>query len=215
MRYSLISSLIALFTCYAFAGAQEISVPEDFPINVEDMEKFDEEAAEKAIGSLNPLENDLRGLEIAIRLHEGFLIKPNGAIFNLGVTDGAGETRLDEEFVLIKTSDVEAPIFTTEAREDFKFWTYRLDPQDYARMQAGDMILQELKRSAPGENQLNFNAQAKTCANPDLETPDEYRLAMFARTAADVDFVPISAGDMIVEQENAGIFEFAWDNCER
>lgn len=38
---------------------------------------------------------------------------------------------------------------------------------------------------------------------------------MFARTAADVDFVPISAGDMIVEQENAGIFEFAWDNCER
>ena len=81
-------------------------------------------------------------------------------------------------------------------------------------MQAGDMILQELKRSAPGETQLNFNAQAKTCANPDLETPDEYRLAMFARTAADVDFVPISAGDMIVEQENAGIFEFAWDNCE-
>ena len=215
MRYSLMSGLLSLPTCYVFAGAQEISVPEDFPINVEDMEKFDEAAAEKVIGSLNPLENDLRGLEIAVRLHEGFLIKPNGAIFNLGVTDGAGVTRLDEEFVLIRTSDIEAPIFTSEQRDSFEFWTYRLDPADYGRMQAGDLILQELKRSAPGENQLTFNAQANTCANPDLETPDEYRLAMFARTAADVDFVPLSAGDLIVEKDNAGIFEFAWEPCER
>lgn len=213
MRYSIFAGLLSLSACFGMAGAQEISVPEELPFNVEDLEKFDEDAAKKAIGSLNPLENDLRGLEVAIRLNQGFLIKPEGAIFNLGVTDGAGETRLDEQFVLLKTSDVEAPILTTEQREGFDFWTYRLDPKDYARMQAGDALLQELKRTAPGENQLTFNAQAITCANPDLDTPDEYRIAMFARTASDVDFVPLSAGDLIVEQENAGVFAPAWEDC--
>lgn len=213
MRYSLIASLASACLCFGPAGAQDLTVPEDFPINVEDMEKFDEEAAEKAIGSLNPLENDLRGLEIAVRLHQGFLIKPEGGIFYLGVTDGSGETRLDEEFVLLETSDVDAPVLTSEAREGFDFWTYRLDPKDYPRMQAGDALLQELKRVAPGENQLRFNAQAYTCANPNLDTPDEYRIAMFARTAPDVDFVPLSAGDLIVEKENAGVFAFAWEDC--
>jgi len=167
MRFIRLIGLASLTTSFGLATAQEISVPEELPFNVEDMEKFNEEDAEKVIGSLNPLENDLRGLEVAMRLHRGFLIKPEGAIFNLGVTDGAGETRLDEAFVLIETSGVEAPTLTAEQREGFEFWTYRLDPKDYARMQAGDALLQELKRVAPGQNQLTFNAQAYTCANPD------------------------------------------------
>ena len=214
MRYSMIASLVCVSLCFGAAGAQDLSPPEDFPINVEDMETFDAEQAEKVVSSLNPLENDLRGLEIAVRLHQGFLIKPEGGVFHLGVTDGSGETRLDEEFILIETSDVEAPLLTAEQREGFEFWTYRLAPEDYPRMQAGDALLQELKRLAPGQNQLKFNAQAYTCANPNLDTPDEYRIAMFARTAPDVDFVPLSAGDLIVEKENAGVFAFAWEDCD-
>ncbi len=214
MRYLVFAGLILTSACFAPTDAQDNELPDDFPINIEDMKQFDEAEAEAVIGSINPLENDLRGLEVAIRLHQGFLIKPEGAVFNLGVTDRAGQSRLQEEFVLIPTDQIEFRNLTAEQRDDFRFWTYRLDPTDHPRMEAGDAVLQELKRVAPGENQLTFNAQAYTCANPNLETPEQYRIAMFVRTAPDVDFVPLSAGDLIVDQDNAGIFEFAWEPCD-
>ena len=213
MRYLLFAGFILISACFAPTDAQDNDIPDDFPINVEDMKQFDEADADAVIGSINPLENDLRGIEVAIRMHQGFLIKPEGSVFNLGVKDGAGETRLDEAFVLIEADDVALDNLIREQRDSFRFWTYRLDPADYPRMQAGDAVLQELKRTAPGENQLTFNAQAFTCANPDLETPDQYRIAMFVRTASDVDFVPMSAGDLVVDKDNAGVFAFAWEPC--
>ena len=75
------------------------------------------------------------------------------------------------------------------------------------------LILQELKRTSPGENQLKFNAGVFTCANPDTETPDEYRFAMFVRSASDVDFIPLSNGDVVMTRENAGPLAVAWEPC--
>ena len=77
-----------------------------------------------------------------------------------------------------------------------------------------DVILQDLKTNSPGENTLTFNATVHTCAATDIVTPDEYRFAMFVRTAPNVDFVSLSGGDVIVQKENAGPFLHAWDPCE-
>ena len=214
MRYLILASLVALSVGSAHANPPTEEELPDFPVNIEDFTDMDEEKAEEIIGSINPLENDLRGLDVAIRLHQGFVIKPDGAFFQLGVTNGAGEELLDEEFTLLETFGVENATLTAEQRDDFVIRTFELDPEDYPRMQARDMVLQELKRTSPGENLLRFNAGAKTCANPDLETPDQYRLALFVRTAPDVDFVPLSTGDLIVDRDNAGPFAFAWDACE-
>jgi len=186
----------------------------DFPVQFEAFDEMNEEKAEAIVGSINPLENDLRNLEVAVRLHNGFRVKPEGAVFELGVVDGAGETRLDETFILIETFGVTSPSLQAAAREDFAIRTFRLNEADYDRIHAGDQLLQELKRTAPGENQLKFNAGAYTCANPEVAAPEEYRIALFVRSAPDVDFVPLSNGDMIMTRETAGPLASAWDPCE-
>lgn len=205
-------------TCLAFACSEQSdpngsTLPADLPIQVEGLEDMDEEKAEEIIGSINPLENDLRGLEVAVRMHQGFRIKSNGVVFQLGVTDGSGATRLDEEFILVDTSGIDSPTLRDAARESFFVRTFTLDAADYDRMRAGDLVLQELKQTAPGENQLKFNAGVYTCANPDIETPDEYRFAMFVRSASDVDFIPLSNGDVVMTRANAGPLAAAWDPC--
>lgn len=213
MRYFIVASLLLAVACSAQSAPPSDEIEADLPINIEDLDDMDEETAEAIIGSINPLENDLRGLEVAIRVHQGFLIKPDGAFFMLGVIDGGGETRLDEEFIMVETTGIESESLTAQEREDFTIETFTLDTADHGRMNAADLILQELKRTSTGENQLTFNAGARTCANPDLDTPDQYRIAFFVRSSPDVDFIPLSAGDLIVEKEDAGAFEFAWEDC--
>lgn len=208
---------IALLLSVASAGLVHADEPQDqpeLPFEAEALENMDEDAAEAIIGSVNPLDNDLRGLELAIRLHNGFRIEPDGAIFELGVTDGAGETRIDEDFVLIETSGVSSPTLIEAQREEFYISSFKLSERDFQRMAASDTILQELKATSPGENTLTFNATVITCAAPDTITPDEYRFAMFVRTAPDVDFVSLSGGDVIVSKEYAGPFLHAWDPCD-
>lgn len=214
MRTFLIATLLLGAACSTATAPEDAPIPEDFPINIEDLAQFDEAAAEAVIGSVNPLENDLRGLEVAIRLHEGFQIKPEGAFFLLGLTDGDGIQQIDQEFTLVETFGLESPSLATEQRDEFLIRTFKLDPDDDDRMQANDALLQTYKQNSSGENELTFNAGAKTCAHPDIETPDQYRIAFFVRTAADVEFVPLSAGDLIVERENSGPFEFAWEPCD-
>lgn len=183
------------------------------PIQVEDAESMDEEYMEDIIGSINPLENDLRGLEVAVRMRDGFRIKADGAIFNLGVTDGSGEVRLDEEFILTETKDIESETLTGAASGGFYVRTYKLSKADYPRMHAGDLVLQQLKRDNPGENKLNFSATTRTCAEPEMTTPDVFKFAIFARTSSDVDFVALS-GDVSIPKETAGPFQIAWEPCE-
>lgn len=184
------------------------------PVRADGMEALDEDTIEALVGSINPLENDLRGLEVAIRMHDGFLIKPDGARFELGVVDGNGDTRLDEVFTLVETVGVNSETLRNAARDEFYVRTYKLDEADYDRIHSSDLVLQELKRTAPGENQLKFNAGASTCANPEGETPDEYRFEIFVRTAPDVDFITLTNGDVVMEKEHAGILAQAWDPCE-
>ncbi len=213
MKYPAFAYLILATACsQATTPPAETTQPE-MPITIEGIEDMTEEKAEEIIGSINPLENDLRGLEVAIRMRDGFRIKDDGAVFQLGVTDSAGETRLDEEFILVETTGVESQALTDAMSDGFYMRTYKLSETDFDRMNAGDELLQELKRTAPGENQLNFNAGAYTCAEPEMETPNEYKFAMFVRTAPDVDFVALS-GDVVIPKETAGAFQAAWDKCE-
>lgn len=205
-------AIIAILLAAACTEANQSETPE-LPIQMEGMDEMNEEKAEEIIGSINPLENDLRGLEVAVRMHNGFRIKSDGVIFELGAIDGAGELRLDEEFTLEETFNVDSPTLQDAAREAFFIRTYKLNEADYDRMHAGDLVLQELKRTSPGENQLKFNAGVYTCANPDAETPDEYRFAMFVRSASDVDFIPLSNGDVVMTRDNAGPLAVAWEPC--
>ncbi|MEC7289344.1 MAG: hypothetical protein VXW22_04530, partial [Pseudomonadota bacterium] len=106
--------LAAAFTAQVHADQDE--TPPDLPFEAEALQNMDEDAAEAIIGSVNPLENDLRGLELAIRLHNAFIIEPDGAVFELGVTDGTGASRIDEDFVLIETEDVSSPTLADAQR---------------------------------------------------------------------------------------------------
>ena len=212
-KIALATALLAT-ACSGPSESDGTTLPADMPIQIEGMEDMDEEKAEEIIGSINPLDNDLRGLEVAVRMHEGFRIKNDGVVFELGVIDRAGETRLDEEFILVETSGIDSQTLRDAAREGFFIRTFTLDEADYERMQAGDLILQELKENTPGENQLKFNAGVYTCANPDADTPDEYRFAMFVRSAPDVDFIPLSNGDVVMSRSNAGPLSAAWNPCE-
>ncbi|MEM7329618.1 MAG: hypothetical protein AAF437_12815 [Pseudomonadota bacterium] len=212
-KIALIAPLLAV-ACSAPVAPDTATTPGDMPIEIEGLADMNEAKAEEIIGSINPLENDLRGLEVAVRMHEGFRIKPDGVVFELGVIDGAGATRLDEDFILVETSGIDSPMLNDAAREGFFVRTFALDQADHDRMRAGDLILQELKQTAPGENQLKFNAGVYTCANPATETPDEYRFAMFVRSAADVDFIPLSNGDVVMARANAGPLAAAWEPCD-
>lgn len=205
-------AIIAAILATACSDVSQSETP-NLPIQIEGMDDMNEEKAEEIIGSINPLENDLRGLEVAVRMHNGFRIKKEGVVFELGAIDGAGEIRIDEAFTLEETFNVDSPTLQDAAREAFFIRTYKLSEADHGRMHAGDLILQDLKRTSPGENQLKFNAGVFTCANPDAETPDEYRFAMFVRSASDVDFIPLSNGDVVMTRENAGPLAVAWEPC--
>ncbi|MEO1553641.1 MAG: hypothetical protein AAFR82_06860 [Pseudomonadota bacterium] len=214
MKKFALSAACLVMACSGPSDPYGTSTTADLPIQVEGLEDMNQEKAEEIIGSINPLENDLRGLEVAVRMHDGFRIKSDGVVFELGVIDGAGATRLDEEFTLVETSVTDSAMLQGAAREGFFIRTFTLDEADYGRMRAGDLILRELKQTAPGENQLKFNAGVFTCANPNAETPDEYRFAMFVRSAPDVDFIPLSNGDVVMAKANAGPLAAAWEPCD-
>ncbi len=197
------------------AVAQDTTPEDDFkpPISIDMSEEDIAEKAETVVSSVNPLENDLRQLEIAIRMHNAFRIKPDGALFNLGVTDGSGIVRLDEEFVLIETFGIKNQVLETATKPDFYIRTYKLAEDDYARMQDAEAILQQLRKDSPGQNELKFNAQAKTCVEPSKQAPNTHRYTMFARTASDVDFISLF-GEASIERGGIGVPDQIWSPCE-
>ena len=211
MTYFPRAALTLTAAALVFACSPSTAEPPQ-PIQVDDIESMDEEHFEKVIGSINPLENDLRGLEIATRVREGFRIKQDGATFNLGVTDGAGEIRLDEQFTLVATTGIQTETLTNAVTDGFYLRTYKLSEADHPRIHAADTLLQQLKRDHPGENKLTFNAKISTCAEPGISTPDTYTFAIFVRTSPDVDFVALS-GDVNIAKDSAGPFQAAWDAC--
>lgn len=215
MKYSLIGLLFLAAACSP-QSAQEAPAATneeiDSPVRVEADEDALEELAEEVIASVNPLENDLRGLELAIRMDDAFRIKPDGAIFHLGAKDPDGVGRVEEAFVLVETQDIESAAIANAMRENSYVRTYRLDEADYDRMKTAETELMALRDAAPGQNQLIFNAEAKTCVEPDAAAPDAYRYMILVRSSPQVDFVPLF-GDAVIERGGVGVPDSLWEPC--
>ncbi len=169
-------------------------------------------ATERMMGSLNPFENDLRGLEIAIRLKDEFRTKEDGAEFEFQVTSATGEMPLNEIFVLAETSDIDSPLITAEQRAGYYIRTYALADTDKPRMHTADTTLKALKAASTGGNELRFQAIANTCVEPDMAMPETYSLTVFLRTHPDVDFVTLSE-EWLADRQDTGSLSALFDPC--
>ncbi len=192
--------------------AESVTSDVSLPIKVDASDAEMEAAADGVIASVNPLENDLRDLEVAIRMQDAFRIKPDGAIFNLGATDASGVSRADEEFVLVETTGVNSNAIEAAKQDGYYIRTYKLNEADYDRMKATETILLNLREAAPGQNELTFNATAKTCVEPGVTAPEAYRYLMLVRSSPEVDFVSLF-GEAIIQRGGEGVPDQLWDEC--
>lgn len=191
-----------------------IEVTSDLPISPMSSDAELEANAREVMASINPLENDLRDLEIAVRLKDAFQIKTTrGVEFELSVTMGDGTVPIDETFVLTPDAAIESSVLNAARREGFYVARLRLDPADRARMGAAGDKLQELRKTSNGNNELTFNATAFTCVPQDVEAPDTYSLTVFARTSPDVEFITLSDEWLVERSDMAGVREL-WDKCD-
>ncbi len=190
----------------------EVEAADTGPIRfAESTEELDARAV-AAESSINPLENDLRGLEVAFRHHKAFRIKPDGAVFEMDLADLDGNILLDEDFILEPTSGVESDMLSAEAREASVIRTFRLAEADKPRMAAADAQLKQRKAEAPGQNTLNLSGGTYSCAEPEETAPDVYSLSMYFRTAEDRDFVPMM-GEMLIDKVADSPFAGFWVDC--
>lgn len=142
--------------------------------------------------SAHPLENDLRELEIAVRLRDAFEPKPEGTKFEFKVTMADGSKPIDETFDLLPTEGVVCERLSAEMRPGFHIKTYKLNPADHDRMDAASNMLQKLKAESTGGNDLAFQAIVETQVKPGAEVPDAFSLTIYARSHKNVAFVPLS-----------------------
>lgn len=184
------------------------------PIRFQESEEDLQANAEVAQSSINPLENDLRGLEVAFRLPEAFAIKPGGALFSIEMNDLEGNALLTEVFDLEPAPGLSLDSFWAEQREGFRIDTFRLSPSDHDRMAATEAALIARRDAAPGQSMLNIQGEAKSCTQPGMTAPDTYSLTLYFRTAADVGFVPLT-GEMLMDKPEDGPFLIFWDLCEQ
>ena len=171
-----------------------------------------DEAADRVTGSLNPFENDLRDLEVAIRLNEAFLTKPDGVEFEFKVTNSAAATPINEVFVMQPTSGIASDLLAAEQRPGFYISTYRLKDADKPRMHAADLELKALKAASTGGNELTFQAEAHTCVDPSGPMPQTYSLTLYVRTHPGVDFVTLS-DEWLADRADAGPLAALFDTC--
>ncbi len=171
-----------------------------------------EAANERMMGSLNPFENDLRGLEVAIRLKNEFRTKTDGVEFEFQVTTATGEMPLNEVFQLTRTSGIDSPLITSERREGFYIHTYALAEADKPRMQTADRTLKALKAASTGGNELTFQAIAHTCVEPEMVVPEIYSLTVFMRSHPDVDFVTLSE-EWLADRQKTGPLAVLFEAC--
>jgi len=214
-KYMMIAAALGLVACgdtvQTSPPANDTAI--DPPITIDASADELETNAEQVKASMNPLENDLRGLEIAVRLHEAFRIKSDRANFELGVNDPQGITRADEIFDLVKTTGIETDALKAAEKPGFYIKTFKLAEADHERMQATEKILMELREAAPGQNELKFNAYAVTCVEPGITPPDTYRYMVMVRSSPLVDFVTL-ASEVSIERGGTGVPEELWSECE-
>lgn len=182
------------------------------PIRIVEEEAVLDENIEKTMGSMNPLENDLRDLEIGIRLKDEFVLTEKGAEFVLKATMSNGDVPIDEVLKLERVSDIESALLAAEARDGFYMATFHLRDEDKRRVQAAQTILGELKKTSDGNNDLTFNAIAYTCVAEGVEPSDVYSLTIYARSHPGVEFIPLGSEIEIARSEMPGVAEL-WDSC--
>ncbi|MDJ0920582.1 MAG: hypothetical protein QNI84_05600 [Henriciella sp.] len=185
--------------------------PVEMPLRLADEDADMEEIADSVIGSINPLENDLRGLEVAVRLRDEFRITDTGVEFELKATGPDGQTKVDELLKLRETSGIESELLNAEAREGFYITTFALEDADKPAIAAADSVLQVMREEAPGQNDLTFQAIAHTCVEP-ASSPEQYSLTLFVRSHPDVDFVTLS-NEWIMDRGDEGIAEMLFRRC--
>lgn len=167
---------------------------------------------EAGMASVNPLENDLRGLEMALRLPEAFEVKADGAVLNLQVVSDADGLVIDEKFVLAASGMPEAAFASPLAVDGFTVHWFRLSEVDHARMADTQARMMAIREAAPGQNELSFDTGASTCVSAGKAPPEVYRYSVFLRSAPTVEFVSLG-GDMDIARETAGALSPLWDPC--
>lgn len=195
MRLALIAPFLLLAAC--FPQADSVDAPAAPPVaaappslEVEADERSDAQF-EEVIASVNPLENDLRGLEVAIQLEDAFVVKPDGVDLRIAAKSADGTVVLDETYVLAVLDAPEAEFLAPLSREGYAVHTFQLALADRARMADMQERLKALRQAAPGRNELTFSATARTCVAQGRPAPDALRFRVFLRSARMVDFVDV------------------------
>ncbi len=209
MRIPVITVIFLLSACTPAADQSdvEVAITASTPPTEMAVRQAVDSLSAQAVGSINPFENDLRGLEVAIRLREEFRTQPNGVTFEFGVVTAEGDKPLDEVFALEPTSGIASLMIASQQREGFYIRTYRLAEADKPRMAAADVTLQALKAASTGGNELQFQAVALTCVEPETAPPEAYSLTLYVRTHTDVDFIALSEEIRIGRQDEAAASE--------
>ena len=171
--------------------------------------------ADASAASLNPLDNNLQNLEIAIQIPDAFDIPDGAARFDFGVTLGDGSRPFDEHFVLVPTRGIADAALDAAALPGRHFETYRLADADRARMGAAYAKLQALRavEDPTGQRALNFSISSTGCLVDPADAPDIFVSRSFARSDARVNFVPMS-NDWEIDRDTSPDWLDFWEPCE-
>ena len=167
---------------------------------------------ERALPSINPLENDLRDLEAVVQMTDAFRVKPDGVRLSFAATMSDGTTPFDEVFIMQPMNMVESPAVAEHAKDGHHRSMYRLAEADKLRMAAAQAALDELKADSDGNNQLNFGIEAIACREPAASETARYNLDVFFRTHPDTDFMPMYMDMMMSKDDPFAIPQF-WEPC--
>jgi hypothetical protein len=170
------------------------------------------EAIEGAIASINPLENDLRNLEVAVRLADPFEVKDDGAVLLLQVKSDTQGLLVDERFTLARAPGAANSFTEALAVPGFTLHPFKLAPADGERMAAAQARMLEIREAAPGQNELTFEAAVFSCVGGGQPAPETYKFGVYVRSAPTVEYVSLG-GDMEVARGNAGTMDDLFNPC--
>jgi hypothetical protein len=167
---------------------------------------------EGAIASINPLENDLRNLEVAVRLADPFVVKDDGAVLLLQVKSDTQGLLVDERFTLSRTPPAANAFTEALAMPGFTLHPFTLAAGDKERMAAAQAQMLAIREAAPGQNELTFEAAVFSCVGGGQPAPETYRFGVYVRSAPTVEYVSLG-GDMEVARGNAGAMDDLFEPC--
>jgi len=173
------------------------------------------EDAEETVASLNPLENDLQNLEVAVQIPSEFRVRKDGATFDFNVKLADGSMAFDEHFVLAPDDSIDQASLSDSQVPGRDVYTYRLADADKPRMAAAYAKLQALRavEDPTGQRALTFAISSNACIVDPSEAPETYVARTFARSDARVPFVPMS-NDWTIPRDGSPDWLDFWNPCE-